>query len=549
MYALSEALQPGDLVRMAFDSLREGICVLDRDGSVVLTNQTWGRRAGEDCGGLSRCGPGLNYLQVCRTATGPLSERAFEAATGIETVLRGTVPQFVLDYACNSNSRKAWFRLIVRPLRRPPSGAVILHSEITSHVLMAEQLRRTRAHYDALLENPVDAATVLAANGDIRYQSPASEGIFGVRPEELVGRPIFEFVHPDDAGAVHELLRGCLRYAHRKHTCETRFRNRDGSWRTLECIGRKLLSDSEGGIILNSRDITNKKIAEKTLQAKQDALARDRQELEALAARLFREQEEERQRVAAELHGRLSQRVALMGLQASRMAARTAAGETHVLQDCVASLDRDLHHLADALHPATLDQLGLAVALREYCAEFSQRNGISVNYIHRRISARLPGRTASTLYRVAQEALGNVAKHSLATHAWVTLSRTAKGIRLAIRDDGSGFDPGGVEAGSGLGILAMRERLRAVSGSLSIRSRQGTGTEVAAVAPLLPAGNQACAAIPGEVVVDPLDQHQHPVVEFHQVHQVHEQPHEPGNGSGEMQPAKVRHGFVASNRR
>jgi PAS domain S-box-containing protein len=508
MYALSQVVQPGELVQVAFDSLREGICVLDRDGWIVVTNRTWSHFTQENGPSLGRCGPGVNYLQVCRTAKGPFAKRACEAAIGIESVLRGADPQFTLDYACPSASRKAWFRLIARPLRQPASGAVLLHSEITSQVLLAEKLRRTQAHYSALLENPMDAATVLAANGNVRYQSPASEGILGIRPEELVGRPIFEFVHPDDAEAVRRLLRACVRYAHCKHPCEYRFRNRDGSWRMLESIARKLLSDPEGGIILNSRDITHQKIAEKTLQAKQEALVRSREELEALAARLFREQEEERRWVAAELNGSLSQRVASMSLQAAHMPGRQAAAEqSNVLQGCVASLGRDLHHLAGVLHPATLDHFGLAVALRECCAEFTRVEGIPVNYVHRGISARLPRSTAATLYRIAEEALANVAEHAHANRAWVTLSRTAKGIRLAVRDDGAGFDPAAVEPGTGLGVLAMRERLRAAKGSLSIRSRHGAGTEVVALAPLLSAGNQPCAAIPRNVVVDPLNQH------------------------------------------
>jgi PAS domain S-box-containing protein len=473
------------LSRTALDSLRERICVLDRDGSIVLTNQAWDLFAQTEGAEADRCGIGVNYLRVCRTATGLFSERAFQAASGIESVLRGTAPHFTLDYPCPSSSQRGWFRLTARPLRQPHTGAVILHSEITSQVLLAEKLRRAQAHYGALLENPVDVVTVLAADGNIRRQSPASEGVLGIRPEEMVGQPIFEFVHPDDSDAVRKLLRDCLRDTNGKHPCEYRFRNKDGSWRMLESIARKLLSNPEGGIILNSRDITHRKLAEETLLAEQDALVRHCGELEALAARLFRKQEEERRRVAAELNGNLSQRVASMSLQAAHMASHAAApGQSQGLQECVASLDRDLRHLAGALYPATLDHLGLAVALREYCAEFTRKQGIPVIYVHRGISGRLSGHTAATLYRIGEEALANVAKHAHANQAWVTLSRTAKGTRLAVRDDGAGFDPAAVEPGWGLGILAMRERLRAVKGSLSIRSRPGNGAEIVALVPI-----------------------------------------------------------------
>jgi PAS domain S-box-containing protein len=486
MYALNPVVQPDELVQVAFDSLRERLCVLDRDGSIVVTNHAWNQSARENGANPSRCGQGVNYLQVCRTATGAFAEHAMEAANGIGTVLRGSAPQFTLDYACPSPSRKAWFRLIARPLRGPHNGAVIQHSEISNQVVLAEKLRRTQAYYGALFENPVHVATVLASDGIVRYQGPASEGVLGIRAEELAGRPIFEFVHPDDWEAVRKVLCDCLRYPRGKHACEYRFRNKDGSWRMLESIASNLLAHPAGGIVLNSRDITHQKLAEKSLRAQQDALVHDRDELEALASRLLRSREEECRRVATELNGKLSQRLASMSLQAMHLTSgAAAAGQSQALEASIASLGRDLHELGRALYPTMLDHFGLAVALRDYCAEFTRREGLPVGYVHRGISARLPGQIAVGLYRIAEDALANVARHAHANQAWVTLSRSATGLRLAIRDDGAGFDPAAVERGAGLGILAMRERLRDFKGSLTVRSRPGGGTEVVALAPLL----------------------------------------------------------------
>ena len=219
--------------------------------------------------------------------------------------------------------------------------------------------------------------------------------------------------------------------------------------------------------------------------AKQKALIRDREELEALAARLFREHEEERRRVAAELNGSLHQRLAALTLQAAHLAASAGFPEqSRPFEQSVASLGRDLRHLSGDLYPAMLEHFGLATALRDYCADFTRKHGIPVNYVHRGVPARLPVYAASTLYRIAEEVLANVAQHAGAKRVWVTLSRTAAGTRLAIRDDGAGFSPVDVEPGLGLGILGMRERLRAVNGSLSIRSRPGGGTKVVALAPL-----------------------------------------------------------------
>jgi PAS domain S-box-containing protein len=486
MFALvsDRVVESGKLVQIVFDSLAERICVLDRGGAIVLTNQAWDRFAGANGGDPTRCGVGVNYLEICRIASGPFSEGALEAASGIEGVMRGATQQFTLDYPCPSPSRKAWFRLFARPLRRPHIGVVVLHTEITSQVLLAVKLRRTQANYGALWENPVSVATVLATDGNVRYQSPASEGVLGLKPVDLVGHPILEFVHPDDVDTVRTLLRECLRYPRLKHPCEYRFRGKDGSWRTLESVASNLLSHPWGGIVLNSRDISRQKAAEQSRIAEQAALVRGREELEVLTARLLRRQEDERRQVAGELNGSLAQRLASMSIQAANLSARAAGGEPwHVLQGSIASLETELRHVSGGLYPAVLDHLGLGVALRECCTEFSRKHGVSVNYIHRGVAAHLPAPIASALYRVAEGALCNVARHAHANHAWVTLSRIAKGIRLTIRDDGAGFDPAAVEPGAGLGLLVMRERLRGLQGSLSIRSRQGCGTEVVAVVP------------------------------------------------------------------
>lgn len=505
-----QIVQPADnLNQVVLDSLAERICVLDRDGTIVLANQAWKQFARDNGASLSASGPGANYLRVCWSAVGPFSEGATEAAAGIESVLRGDPPHFSLDYSCPSPSHRAWSRLNVRRLRYPHSdGVIVMHFDITDRVLLAEKLRRMEAHYSALMENPVDAATILAADATIQYQSPASESVLGFQVEELVGRRIFEFVHPEDSDAVRGVLRDCLRFPGRKHLSEYRFRNKDGSWRMVKSVARVSLTLPAARFVLNSRDITRDKLAEKALRAKHDALLRRRLELESLAARLFRELEEERRRTAAQLQDNLGRRLAALALQSAQLASRPehAPDQLRSLQEMVASLGHDLRRVADDLHPAILDHLGLAVALREYCAEFTRTQGIQIGYAHRGISGRLPAHAATTLYRVAGEALANVAKHAHTKQAWVTLSRTGKGIRLSVRDSGAGFEPAQLEPGAGLGILAMRERLRAITGSLSVRSRPGQGAEIVALVPLSPAGNQPRAAVPREVIVDPLDQ-------------------------------------------
>ncbi len=498
MYALSQATPPAELSLLALDSFPERICVLDRGGWIIFANRAWNHNE-DDSIGRVRSGVGANYLWVCRSAIDTLADRAWRVAKGIEAVLREAIPQFTVDYSRTTASGQAWFRLLARPLRAAGAGAVVVQSEITGQVAFADKLRRTQKYCDVMIANPMETATILGAGNIVRYQSPASEAVLGLSPSELLGRQIFEFVHPEDAAAVRQHLRDCRLGAPAKGPCEYRFRNKDGSWRNVESAGRRISSSED--VVLNSRNITHQKLAEEALRTGQAALELRRDELQGLAARLFGEQERQHRALAAELNY-LSQRLASMALEAPNLAKRDSAGACG-LRDCVASLGRDLHQIADALHPLQLDNLGLAAALRDYLDRFARAHGITVHFHHRGISAWLPPHTAVTLYRIAEKALSNAAKHANAEQVWVTLSRNTHGLRLVVRDDGSGYNPADIQPGLGLGLLAIRERLRDIQGSLSTRSRAGGGTELVIVAPLTSTGNPLLTAPAPEAAAVP----------------------------------------------
>lgn len=496
-----------ELSQKVFDSLRDHICVLDRSGIIILTNHAWDRFARTNGAEPARCGPGVNYLDVCRSASGRFSEGAARTADGIESGLRGASSVFTLEYPCPSPSGRAWYRVTARPLRPLRDGGVIAHADITGQALLAERLRLREAQHEAMLHNPVDTGTVVTPEGAIQFQSPDSDGVLGYRAAVLFRRNIFEFVHPEDTPAVRKFLDDCMLEPHQRHHVEYRFRDRDGAWRWLESTGRRLLASPSHRIIMNSRDMTRIRLAEKAMRDSQDALLRRREDLESLVSRLFLDQEQERRRTAAELHEKAGRQLALLILQATQLSASPdSADQLHSLQEGVGILSDQLHQLAHSLHPAMLALLGLAVALREYCEEFSRKQQVPVQYTHRGIPARLPAPITSALYRVAEEALANVARHARTRQAWVSLTRNAQGIRLSVRDAGAGFDPARLEPGSGLGILAMRERLRSVNGKLSVRARPGAGTEVVALIPLAPPGNQPRAPVSRDVIVDPFDQ-------------------------------------------
>jgi signal transduction histidine kinase len=209
-----------------------------------------------------------------------------------------------------------------------------------------------------------------------------------------------------------------------------------------------------------------------------------------LARRLINAQEEERRRLARELHDDVSQRLALIAVHLDTMRISPPAShndlirELSVLYDETDLISSDIHQFSHELHPAILERLGLASALRRYCAEFSAHRKIAVHMSTTGEEARLDPETALAFFRTGQECLTNAAKHGGATGCKVLLTYADNRITLTVGDNGSGFDPKSPQAQTGLGIQSMRERLRSIDGTLRIQSSVLRGTTVLAEARL-----------------------------------------------------------------
>jgi signal transduction histidine kinase len=150
----------------------------------------------------------------------------------------------------------------------------------------------------------------------------------------------------------------------------------------------------------------------------------------------------------------------------------------------VKRLSSEVHRLSHEMHPAKLEQLGLVAAVRGFCKEFAGAHEMASEFTDRSVPREVPEDTALCLYRIAQEALHNVVKHSGATAARVELAMEGSELRLAIADDGVGFDPEVMCANGSLGLVSMRERARFLHGRLSIESHAGKGTRVEARVPI-----------------------------------------------------------------
>jgi signal transduction histidine kinase len=220
------------------------------------------------------------------------------------------------------------------------------------------------------------------------------------------------------------------------------------------------------------------------LQASQDELHRNYERIRDLAGRLIRAQEEERKKIARELHDDVGQRMALLFAGLDRLAAMLpekmteAQSQLAALKTSTEGVSEDLRDLSHQLHSGTLQHLGIVKGLEGFCRAFSQQHHVDVKFLTEPLQD-VPDPVSLCLFRVAQEALNNAIKHGHARQIEVRLSRRRKSLRLQIKDTGVGFNP--AEAPDGLGLVSMRERLRMVGGTLHLRSAPGQGTVLEAV--------------------------------------------------------------------
>ncbi len=319
-------------------------------------------------------------------------------------------------------------------------------------------------------------------------------------------------VHPEDKDRVREAFQRTLS-ARGEFIADYRLRRGDGEYRWV--CDRGLPRYAGNGQFLGYagalEDITEQHTAEQQLRDANTALAgelaertRAEGEVHRLSARLIGAQEEERKRLARELHDDLNQQIAALsiamgnlkrGIPETETAAR--AQSTRIFDNLV-RLSEGVRRVSHQLHPAALQYSGLAAALREYCGEFQSLTGIRVTA---RIEGTFDGVTAEqalTVYRIAQEALQNVAKHAHAKDAAVDLTLDGGVLRLKVSDEGVGFDPAAAGESSGLGLVSMKERARLVNGRLRVERGASGGATVTLE---IPAGATKAASPIGETAV------------------------------------------------
>lgn len=236
--------------------------------------------------------------------------------------------------------------------------------------------------------------------------------------------------------------------------------------------------------------------SEAAWQQSQLVLREQREELQALTEKLLAAQDEERRRIARDLHDDFSQRLAALVLDIAAIEQQPPVLPELIppalapVREQLERLSDDLHNLAYHLHPSLLQHAGLQAALEDHIRKVTERTGLRVVLKVKDVPGAIPLDWSTCLFRVLQESLQNVVKHANATDAVVKLSGSSKGIGLSVADNGKGFDASDKSAHQkGLGLISMQERLRLLNGFLRVHSRPADGTKVCAWIPLKAGGS------------------------------------------------------------
>jgi PAS domain S-box-containing protein len=375
-------------------------------------------------------------------------------------------------------------------------GLSVFGKDITERKRAENELRQSEERFRQVAESVGDFIWEVDPNGLYRYTSPAVEKILGYAPDELIGKiHFYDLFAPE----VREELKAA---AFKAFAAQKSFRklpnknvSKDGKIVNLETSGVPVLD--EAGKLVGYRgsdtDVTASQKADEAIKAKEAALRNSQKDIQKLAGKLISAQEEELRRLSRELHDDLTQRLAVLAIEAGkleldlmRMPERCPKTVYTVAQikNQLIKVSEDVHTISRQLHPTILDDLGLVRAIESECSAVMRRHPVEIVFTRENVPDTIPNDVGLCLYRVVQEGLRNIVAHSRAKNCEIFLKCDDHSICLTVSDVGIGFDPLQVRKMPGLGISSMRERVQLIQGDFSITSRPGKGTMISVCAPL-----------------------------------------------------------------
>ena len=348
-----------------------------------------------------------------------------------------------------------------------------------------KELRESEARNAAILHAALDCIVSIDSHGRIIEFNPAAERAFGHAREAVVGKDVAEIIIPPAMRDAHR--RGMKRFLTTGETSlldkrvQVTAMRSDGSEFPVELTITHVKLRQQSIFSASLRDMTKEKWAEQELRRYADGLR-------AVSRRLVEVQETERRWLANELHDLVGQKLTALNINLNivkiESAPSIAAQIEARLEDSLKLVEETIESIRDVmaeLRPAVLDDFGLTPVLRWYAEQFVKRAGVATTVIEKGPTRRLPQVAEEAFFRIAQEALANVAKYARAKNATLTLDITPQANSLTIADDGCGFDPPAYPQPArdhGWGLMIMRERAAAVGAELSVESAPGCGTRV-----------------------------------------------------------------------
>ena len=349
-------------------------------------------------------------------------------------------------------------------------------ADLIERTLAEEALRESEERFRLIANTAPVMIWMSGPEKQISYLNQTWLDYTGRPLEQMLGQRQADVLHPDEAVRCRELYEKAFEQRE-LFQMEHRLRRHDGEYGWVVTLGVPRYVDGLfAGYIGTAVDITERKLAEEALST--------------VSQKLIEAHEEASTRIARELHDDINQRLAVVTVRLGFLQQDPPASAADVKQELaelgqlIVNLVSDIQALSHDLHPPKLALLGLEAATVGFCQELSHRHGATIDVHVENIPKALPREISLCLYRVLQEALQNVVKHSASRHADVSLNGHLNAINLTVKDSGAGFNAREAMRGPGLGLASMRERLNVVGGQLSIHSQRGRGTTIHAVAPL-----------------------------------------------------------------
>ncbi len=424
-----------------------------------------------------------NYQEVTGFTPGPLidtewtsflhpgdTDRGLDA---FEQAARGRCVHLVVRVHRAAGAWR-WFDCFLIPFRTGSDELRVL--------ALSRDVTEAREHWERfrlIRDSSLDLVAEMDPRGIIRFASGSHEKVLGYAPEELVGAPLVDFVHGDDVERVREAFQD--RGPDERLRGRFRVRDRSGSWRWIECTATTYQAENELRVLGVSREVSEGVALEQALRESQERALR-------LALRQEDEREAERARVAREIHDELGQ--GLTGLRLNLLAAPDAAGAaTPAMLDQIDQLLDSVRRIGARMLPPSLEQFGLVAGIESQARSLADAAGWRLRTELAAAEPGLDGEQQSAVFRVAQEALTNVARHAGASEVVVTLEISNDGLRLRVRDDGRGIPPECVQSPRSSGIGGMRARAAMLSASLRIEGTRHEGTVVELLVPRAGSGD------------------------------------------------------------